>query len=171
MLWLLHVSLIGFNLGPKSGDIDASASTLSDALIGISSRCSVSFFVVFWSSILLWVNSISLICSRIKWNSEIWLTFLPLFYITYMNTVPGTAYSRSGGMDCFAEACDERPIEMSSMNFDFVHILSMSDLPNYRSSCSFNWHVISFHHAYHTWCMLLLNSNSLDKNTLSYDSL
>ena len=53
-------------------------------------------------------------------------------------------------MDLFAEASDERPRVMSSMNFDFVHILSMSDLPNYRSSCSFNWHVISFHHAYHT---------------------
>ena len=54
-----------------------------------------------------------------------------------MNMVPGTAYSRSGGMDRFAEACDERPIEMSSMNFDFVHIVSMSHLLNYRSSCSF----------------------------------
>ena len=65
--------------------------------------------------------------------------------------VPGTAYSRSGGMDCFAEACDERPIEMSSMNFDFVHIVPMSDFLNCRWSCSFNWHVILFHHAYHTW--------------------
>ena len=54
-----------------------------------------------------------------------------------MNIVPGTAYSRSGGMDRFAEACNERPIEMNSMNFDFVHIVSMSHLLNYRSSCSF----------------------------------
>ena len=55
--------------------------------------------------------------------------------------VPGTAYSRSGGMDRFAEACAERPREMSSMNFNFVHIVSMSDFLNCRSSCSFNWHV------------------------------
>ena len=47
--------------------------------------------------------------------------------------VPGTVYSRSGGMDRFAEACDERlPREMSTMNFDFVHIVLMSDLLNYR---------------------------------------
>ena len=79
MLWLLHVSLIGFHIGPKSGDMDASASTSSDALIGISSRCSVWFFAVFWSSIILLVNSISLICSRIKWNSGIWLKFFAAF--------------------------------------------------------------------------------------------
>ena len=46
--------------------------------------------------------------------------------------VPGTEYSRSGGMDRFAEACDEMPPrEMSNMNFDFVHIVLMSDLLNY----------------------------------------
>ena len=79
MLWLLHVLLIGFHIGPKSGDMDASARSCWLDACGISSWFSVWLFAFFWSSIILLVNSISLICSRIKWNSGIWLKFFAAF--------------------------------------------------------------------------------------------
>ena len=96
------------------------------------------------------LHFLNLFSYKVKFWNLIDIFAIILSYSLHSHMVPGTAYSRSGGMDRFAEACVERPREMSSMNFDFVHIVSMSDFLNCRSSCSFNWHVILFHHAYHT---------------------